>query len=314
MSKTSQDGHISQELNEVPTNVFTSVTTPHTVPDYIQNTLLALGYDRLQTIARLDVSETGQTNDIDRILNYVKQKFPNDTRLVIVIIVNYFDVALHLYCRFSRGDWACLEPDIPPGHRILLSNFVKDVRKQVNPYVKKVKSYHTKGVHPTNSLTTKECHLSAVSDRTGDSSTASDLGVDDPVDLAENTLKIRKQIITWQHAQNNIHLRQLKEHKEYRVIVEPNANPQSNFSAAILCIMCDKKVILGVSQSKVVRLSNWIRHVKGCVQQNRGKQTSQLALTSFFGSSGSGSPAAVTPDLSMPVSSSNVTTPDLPQI
>ena len=67
--------------------------------------------------------------------------------------------------------------------------------------------------------------------------------------------------------------------------MEPSTNPRCNFSAAILCMMCDKKVYLGVSQNRVVRLSNWIRHVKGCVQQSRGKQESQLTLTSFFGSS-----------------------------
>ena len=39
--------------------------------------------------------------------------------------------------KFVVGDWASLLPDIPPGHRILLSKFVKHVRKQVNPYSKK---------------------------------------------------------------------------------------------------------------------------------------------------------------------------------
>ena len=57
---------MSQEFNEEPASVFTSVTTSHTLPNYIQNMLLASGYDRLETIARIDISETG-TNDIDRI-------------------------------------------------------------------------------------------------------------------------------------------------------------------------------------------------------------------------------------------------------
>ena len=81
---------------------------------------------------------------------------------------------------------------------------MKDVQKQINPYGKNVKSHHTKGAHSTKRFTTKECHFSAT---TGDPSTDSDLVDDDPVDLADTTLKIRKQIITWQHAQNGIHLR-----------------------------------------------------------------------------------------------------------
>ena len=46
--------------------------------------------------------------------------------------------------------------------------------------------------------------------------------------------------------------------------------------------MYDKKVHLGVSSNKLVKLSNWIRHVKGYVQENWGKQKSQLALTKYF--------------------------------
>ena len=109
-----------------------------------------------------------------------------------------------------------------------------------------------------------------------------DIDHDVQVDLADTTSKIRKQIVTWQHAQNNIHLRQLREHKEYRIIVEPSSNPCNSFCAAVLCTICDKKVNLAVSSNKLVKLSNWIRHVKGCVQENRGKQKSQLALTKYF--------------------------------
>lgn len=126
-------------------------------------------------------------------------------------------------------------PDIPPGHRILLSNFVKDVQKQINPCGKKlklVKLHHT-------SIKAKKSHVAAVSD-TNDCPT----DFDHDVDLANTTSKIRKKIVTWHHAQNNIHLKQLKEHKQYKVIAEPSTNPSSNFCAAILCTMCDKKIIL----------------------------------------------------------------------
>ena len=44
--------------------------------------LLASGYDKLETIAHMDVSESGQLNDIDGILDYLRKKFPNDARLV----------------------------------------------------------------------------------------------------------------------------------------------------------------------------------------------------------------------------------------
>ena len=77
-------------------------------------------------------------------------------------------------------------PDIPPGHRILLSRFVKDVRKQVNLYSKKsqpVKSQHTKDIKA------KDTRVTAVSSRS-DCST----DIDHDVDLADTTSKIHKQI------------------------------------------------------------------------------------------------------------------------
>ena len=63
-------------------NLFTSITTTHNLPVYIQNMLLASGYDRLETIGHMDVSESGQLNDIDEILDYVRKSFPNDAKLV----------------------------------------------------------------------------------------------------------------------------------------------------------------------------------------------------------------------------------------
>ena len=54
------------------TNVFSSVTSTHTLSGYIQNMLLASG---LETIAQIDINETSQTNDVDRILSYVIKIF-----------------------------------------------------------------------------------------------------------------------------------------------------------------------------------------------------------------------------------------------
>ena len=52
-------------------------------------------------------------------------------------------------------------------------------------------------------------------------------------------------------------------------------------------IMCNTKVHLAVDQKNIVKLSNWIRHVKLCVQEKEGKdkggkKKGQLALTKYF--------------------------------
>lgn len=54
------------------------------LPQYIQNMFKAAGYETLQTIAEMDVRLNSESNDIDRMLEYIKHNFPKDTRLVLI--------------------------------------------------------------------------------------------------------------------------------------------------------------------------------------------------------------------------------------
>ena len=70
------------ELEESPVNLFISTATNH-LPKYIQNMLLAYGYDRLELMAQMDVNnDSGQPNGIDKMLRYVQQNFSSDVRSV----------------------------------------------------------------------------------------------------------------------------------------------------------------------------------------------------------------------------------------
>ena len=122
----------------------------------------------------------------------------------------------------------------------------------------------------------------------------------DMEDLADANTKIRKQIIKWQHEQNDVHLRQLKEHKDYEVQIVQSVHPKDLFTAAIFCTMCSKKIHLGVNHNSSVKLSNWVCHVKTCVQEKRQKKDSQLIVTKYFSSSSNSvlSPDITSPDLS----------------
>lgn len=62
------------------------------LPQYIQHMFEAAGYETLQTIADMDV--TSESNDIDRMLDYIKQTFPKDARLVITNV--NFTVAINV--------------------------------------------------------------------------------------------------------------------------------------------------------------------------------------------------------------------------
>ena len=65
----------------------TLVVIQQEVPQYLQNMLLACGYDRLQIIAEINVSdhESSHPNDADKMLDYIKQTFSLDARLAIFI-------------------------------------------------------------------------------------------------------------------------------------------------------------------------------------------------------------------------------------
>ena len=48
---------------------------------HIRNIFAACGYDTLQVIAEMDVNQSSEHNDIDKMLEYVKRTFPNDESL-----------------------------------------------------------------------------------------------------------------------------------------------------------------------------------------------------------------------------------------
>jgi len=69
------------DIKEAPIKLFIDKTTSHHLPEYLLNMLLACGYDRLETIAEMDVNDdSGKPNDIDKMIEYVKQNFPSDAR------------------------------------------------------------------------------------------------------------------------------------------------------------------------------------------------------------------------------------------
>ena len=55
------------------------------LPQYIQNMFKAAGYETLQTFAKMDVRLNSESNDIDRMLEYIKHNFSKDTRLVLIL-------------------------------------------------------------------------------------------------------------------------------------------------------------------------------------------------------------------------------------
>ena len=149
---------------------------------------------------------------------------------------------------------------------------MKKAQKELNQFIKQVQKLQTNPEKP-HVLKTKARKPIYVSDK-----------VDGNVDLADATSQVRKQIVKWQNAQSDTRLQQLKEHKEYKIEIKPNINEIDTISGTIKCIMCDKAIHLGIDQNNGIKLSNWIRHVKLCVQHKRSNAKQQVALTNYFSS------------------------------
>ena len=106
---------------------------------------------------------------------------------------------------FSREEWSSSVPDIPPGHRILLSTFMQDTRNNLmdksKPKALKVTERCAPAVKRSSSISSSNSNTEIVD-------------VAEDLDLAGATSKIRHQIVKWQCTQNNI---QLREHSCSRV-------------------------------------------------------------------------------------------------
>ena len=108
-------------------------------------------------------------------------------------------------------------------------------------------------------------------------------GLDSEVNLADATYKVRKQIVKWQNSQNNVHLRQLKEHKAYQIELKQSTSEEDAITGSIKCTMCDANIHLAVDKKDNIKLSNWICHVKICVKQKKVQGKQQL-MTNYFSS------------------------------
>jgi len=86
------------------------------LPQYIQNIFKACGYDTLQVIAEMNVDQSSEYNDIDKMLEYVKKTFPNDNRYALqytnvdVELLYKLHVVAHLYENSSwlHPNWECI--------------------------------------------------------------------------------------------------------------------------------------------------------------------------------------------------------------
>lgn len=101
--------------------------------------------------------------------------------------------------------------------------------------------------------------------------------VGDHVDFFDITCTLRKNIVEWLNAREDMRLRMLKEHTDYEIQVTPSETQTGGYTVAVMCQMCDEKKHLSTDKKGCIKLSNWYRHVKTCINKKRTTPNNKLA-------------------------------------
>ena len=204
------------------------------LPKYIVNCLLAAGFDDAEVIASMDTS-INPANSITQVEQYIQTTFPGNSQ----------------FCNPALPD-STMPLQFPPGHRMRIANFVRDVKESFA--AKKAK--HQTQIRlpikrPSMKAEREEPKKSEI--RTTEVKSASDV-----------RLQVVKCIDTWKAKQSNEYLRNLEVDVHYAVIVETGS---TNCQVVkVRCIPCNNLVTLQNRQTDQAQfvLSNWSRHVRKC--------------------------------------------------
>lgn len=95
------------------------------LPAYVVNCLLAAGYDVIEVISNMDVSEN-PGNTIKEIENFIERNFPGDCRYVPSSLTPSTEHSQYLV-RDQYSTKLNANFKFPPGHRQRICNFVQEV-------------------------------------------------------------------------------------------------------------------------------------------------------------------------------------------
>ena len=151
---------------------------------------------------------------------------------------------MHSCFRFLRHDWKSKNISVPPGHRVILSQFIEKIKQRIMltstntckrdakraevrcKYSKRVKVEESEDDHGICHVSTNKTHP--------------------PHNLLEKTNKIRKQIVKWQNSQKETQLKQLKEHKDFKIKIQSAVGADCSVDVSITCKICNVSSSLGM--------------------------------------------------------------------
>ena len=224
------------------------------MPKYVFNCFLRAGYDNVSAITQM-VTDEGPDNSLDQIEAFIVKYYSTDNSCYPSTITENKNSS-NIAQKFV----------FPPGHRILITTFVKGIKADCNK--KHIKRSSGDQLNPA-----KRKKVVSIASFTADRQPKVEKNC---YDLESISNDIRKRIVKWQRRQNDDAVTKLREHTHYKV----NCTLDSSgcLDVHVSCEICNKKYKLHHKHccgSSVIMISNWTGHIKNVSKTERYPKSKQ---------------------------------------
>ena len=220
------------------------------LPSYIVQSFLKSGYDEIDDIAEMDVSDESPKNSIKRMEEYInkkRKKFPE-----------------------------CMGPDqsddepfeFSPGHIEKIKRFINEVKQLHKPQKRKVQLKA-----PQKKSKKLKIDISPSISSESEQSISSENYT--PAGINATTDEIRSKVLKWGRKQDL----NLVENQHFTIIVKNDVFDSTKLCASVRC-SCGKNYIIN-QKSNSWLISNWTRHFQTCKQEKKD-QGRQGSLVSYL--------------------------------
>ena len=226
------------------------------LPEYAVNCFLASGFDVLEVISAMDISDN-PGNSIAKIEGFIAKRYKGDPR----------------FCPFNPS----MDFEFPPGHRMRICNFVREIREMCSAVKTKSHACGKKGKRSVGKCSGR-VHVKKTKLTSTDES-------ESEVNVSTVSNQIRISVSAWIRKQTDERLKSLQENRHYSVLITHIPKDSHALTISIRCIGCDTCVRLqkkdNSSNATPYLISNWCRHVKRC-NTFRGKRVQQPTIDNFM--------------------------------
>lgn len=230
------------------------------LPPYVVNCLLASGFDVVDVIMSMDVSDK-PGNSIEYVEKFISEHY----------------AGLDDYSNTPASACSLTPFVFPPGHKLRIRNFVLEVRKKFSDTDVDTNSKQKKRKQSLSASKFKKPKLSTDSDTDSES-------------VFSVSQQIRTSIAKWIGKQSIDQLKSLKENKHFTVLVT-NIPKCNSLSVCVKCNGCQTSVQLHHKDKSAINspylISNWTRHVKMCQKLKNQPDFHQQSLLGFLSPSSS---------------------------